>query len=334
MVKVIKRTWTDDDVATLKECYQSGMSLKEIGVKLERSLKSISGKAHLLGLKYDDCHRDFYTSEEDRFICENAQTMTRAEIGKLLGRSEGSISLRGRRLGLTFCNPVKNSRYDKDHDFFRVPTLENSYLAGLLAADGWVKPNSQDKVINQVAISLKSGDASLLENIRVSTGYTGAVRNYMQGRYPQSELRICGVKNWVVDLKKNWNIDPVKTYILQPPNEKLLSPEMVRAFLVGFIEGDGYIAVSGGTLKVSVPTASKAFADWIEKAFADISEGRPSRSLHSKSAVTYIDIYGANARRLCHRLMDVGVHKLMRKWDVAVAEIDRHNPRMLNGVVF
>ena len=252
-------------------------------------------------------------------------SMTRANIAQSLGRTEGSITQRGRRLNISFDNPIKKARYEKNHTFFEVPTLENSYLAGLLAADGWIRPCSGDKTINQVGISLKAEDAHLLDHMRQATGYTGVIRKYCVDTYPQAELRISGVAQWLIDLKKHWGLIPSKTFTLLPPDEHTLTPDQVKAFLVGFIEGDGYIAISGGTLKVSIVTASPEFADWLEKIFMRLGQAKPTRSLHVNGTAHYLDFYGANARRLCASLMEVGVHKLMRKWDIAQAEIAKHD---------
>ncbi len=232
---------------------------------------------------------------------------------------------RGRRLGVVFKNNKKNSKYEKDHDFFFQPNLENSYWAGLLAADGWIRPESAGKTINQVGISLKSADSHLLESFREAAGYTGVIREYNADGFPQAELRISGVPQWISDLQYHWNLTPRKTLTLQPPNESLLTQGQLMAFHVGLIEGDGHICIKGGTLKIEMVTASEDFADWLEQSWAKIARAQPSRYLHKNGTAHYVGLFGANARRLCSKLMATKTHRLMRKWDIARSEIAKYN---------
>lgn len=327
MIKMNKRPWTLEEVALLERAYTIGLATKKIAERLNRTDRAVRGKAHLLELSHAARQRQLYTEAEDNFVKKNALSMTRAAIAKQLGRSEGSINQRGIRLGVGFQHESKNAIYDKAHDFFETPTLENSYVAGLIAADGWLRPMSSGKVINQVGIALKRSDKHLLEYIRTVTGYTGDIRDFyafVDGKaYPNSELRISGVPQWLADLKTYWNLTPNKTYTLQPPNEEYLTHEQVLAFHVGLIEGDGYIRFNKGTLTVSMVTASEKFADWISDSWERIVGAKPSRELHQNGKAHYIIFHGKNARSLCSQLMAINVHRLMRKWDIAKAEIAR-----------
>ncbi|GAA0794615.1 hypothetical protein [Marinobacterium sediminicola] len=323
MTSINKRPWNDDEVAALKQGYETGTPTLSIAQSLGRTHRSVRGKAHTLGLSHHARDCQLYTPEEDRFILQHAHSMTRAEIARALGRSEGSVNQRGQRLNVAFQNPLKQAKYEKDHDFFRVPSLENSYLAGLLAADGWIRPESAGKTINQVGISLKAQDRHLLEYLRTASGYTGVIREYRADEYPQTELRISGVPQWIEDLERFWNLTPNKTFSLQPPNEALLTPEQILAFHVGLIEGDGFIGITGGTLKIEMVTASESFADWLEQSWGSITQAQPSRYLHRDGRAHYVSLYGANARRLCRALLATGMPRLMRKWNTAISEIEK-----------
>lgn len=244
MTSIIKQPWTEAEVSTLEQGYLTGIPVADIAYGLNRTERSVRGKAFGLSLAHNRRVTQSYSLAEDALIRVHAQSMTRAEIARVLGRTEGSIAQRGRRLGVEFKNALKNASYEKNHDFFRLPGVENSYLAGLLAADGWVRPQNGEKMINQVGISLKRDDVALLDYIREVTGYTGVIRDYSVQGHLQSELRISGVLGWIRDLKKHWNVVPNKSYILRPPKASL-TDDQLKAYLVGFIEGDGYIAISG-----------------------------------------------------------------------------------------
>ncbi|MGH1429839.1 MAG: hypothetical protein K6L74_06815 [Neptuniibacter sp.] len=241
MADIVKRPWTAEEEQQLTEMYAMGIDARIIAQRMERSLCSIWGKAHYLGVSHKTRDDYLYSSMEDDFLIANATTMTRAEIGTMIGRSEGSVSLRGKRLGVVFTASGKTARYTKNMMFFNKPSVVNAYIAGWLASDGWIRPESNGKPINQVGISLARKDRHILEYIRSTTEYSGVIRDYEADGYPQSEMRISGVPQWLEDLEKYWNLVPNKTKILQPPNLGLLSEEQVLAYMVGLIEGDGYI---------------------------------------------------------------------------------------------
>lgn len=330
MKKATKQPWTKAEVELLRQGYAEGIPTLEIAEKLNRSWRSIRGKAHRLGLSHAWRNSQLYSQDEDIFIKNNAQKLTRYEIAQALGRTEGSVSQRGIRLGVTFENISKMSRYDKNHDYFSVPTIENSYLAGLLAADGWIKPKNGKKVINMVGISLARRDLHLIEYIRDITGYTGVIRHYDVNGHYQSEIRVCAVPQWIDDLKTHWNITPNKTFTLMPPNENHLTSDQLLAYHVGLIEGDGYIDISNGTLMINLCTASVSLADWLELSWARIAGATPSRGIHKNKTVHYISLYGKNARSLCKKLMSINVHKLERKWCIAESEVERFSCDDLN----
>ncbi|MFD1009382.1 LAGLIDADG family homing endonuclease [Oceanisphaera ostreae] len=325
MPKPTKRPWTEEEIELLKKGYKDGTPTQEIAAQLKRTWRSVRGKAHMLSLTHSWRDDLLYSREEDKYIQEHAQEMTMAEIGLVLGRSEGSVYQRGLRLGVAFKNPAKCAKYEKNHTYFNQPTVENSYVAGLLAADGWIKPMNVDKPINQVGIALAEKDLHLLEYIREVTGYTGVIRSFKVKGHSQNELRISGVPQWIEDLNTHWSLTPNKSYTIQPPNEDHLTREQILAYHVGLIEGDGHVRHNNGTLTVSMVTASKDFADWLQYSWEHIAGARPTRCIHQNQTAHYVIFHGRNARRLCSKLMSVGVHRLARKWNIAQSEIDKYS---------
>ena len=68
----------------------------------------------------------------------------------------------------------------------------------------------------------------------------------------------------------------------------------------------------------------KDSADWLQYSWEHIAEAQPSRYIHQNQTAHYVIFHGGNARRLCSRLMSVGVHRLARKWNIAQSEIDKY----------
>ncbi len=320
----MKTPWTEDEVQELKKMYLLGIDTRVIAEKLGRTRRSIRGKAHCLGLSHKTRDDYLYTVDEDDFLIKNAKTMTRAEIGKAIGRSEGSVSRRGERLEIDFQDPSKKTQYTKNMNFFSSPNIFNSYIAGWIASDGWIRPKSSNKSINQVGISVAEKDMAILEYIKTVTEYSGVIREYeADNKYPQAELRISGVPQWLDDLDAYWNLTPNKTHTIQPPNLELLSNDQLLAYHVGLIEGDGHICMTNKTLMVGFVSASKPFADWVSLSWKAIVGADPSEYKHKSRKAYYVNVYGRNARNLCRELFKLQVHRLDRKWDIALHEVER-----------
>lgn len=152
MADIVKRPWTAKEEQQLSEMYTMGIDARTIAQRMGRSVRSIWGKAHCLGLSHKSRDDYLYSSDEDAFLVQSATKMTRAQIGKKIGRSEGSVSRRGERLGIVFDAPGKTARYTKNMRFFNTPSVVNAHIAGWLASDGWIRPVGNGKPINQVSI--------------------------------------------------------------------------------------------------------------------------------------------------------------------------------------
>ncbi|RLW62237.1 MAG: hypothetical protein B6D70_07685 [gamma proteobacterium symbiont of Stewartia floridana] len=320
-----RKGWSPDEVATLITGYSNGAPVDQIASELGRSRRSVYGKANCLGVIHSSVGEQGYSTEEDAYLAKYAKKKTCAEIGRALGRSAGSVKQRGIRLGIGFEAPEKNARYSKDHAFFDKPNTQNCYVAGLLASDGWVRPESSGKPINQVGIAFAWKDVGILEHFKQVTGYTGPIREFMVDGHPQAELRINGVAQWVLSLRKHWGVIPNKTLALRAPPKSLTRKQEI-AYLVGLVEGDGGIRISNKTLRVEYATGSKYFAKWMQRIWAQLVGVSPTLSVQSrnrKNPAYYVTFHGANARKLCEILMAAKVHRMKRKWDVAQREIAR-----------
>ena len=89
------RNWTITEEAWLIENYKK-FSVGEIAKQLNRSYESIRARANLL-----DISRPYaWQRSEIEFVRKNLQNMTYAEMSKIIGRTEGSITQQVRRLKL------------------------------------------------------------------------------------------------------------------------------------------------------------------------------------------------------------------------------------------
>lgn len=88
-VKREGKPWNENEVAYLKNNYLS-MTYKEIAKELNRSYKSVMGKAHLLGLEKATNAKN-WTDEEIEILRNSINTESYEEISKKINRSLGAI---------------------------------------------------------------------------------------------------------------------------------------------------------------------------------------------------------------------------------------------------
>jgi hypothetical protein len=92
--------WTPEEDAMLKELWPV-LSMEQISERIGRTVKGIYRRANRLGLTCgNQAAKVPWTPEEDKMLKENIGSMTYAEIGELLGRSEKSVKHRALHLSL------------------------------------------------------------------------------------------------------------------------------------------------------------------------------------------------------------------------------------------
>lgn len=137
-----------------------------------------------------------------------------------------------------------NIKYIKNKKYFSIPTIENCYWAGFIAADGCIQLNP-----DRLQIILSNKDKNILENFKNAVSYNGPIREvvrhykntkHKQKEYKESHLTI-NSSQIITDLNKIFNITIQKSLTLKPPN--LTNLEHQLAYIIGYIDGDGSICL-------------------------------------------------------------------------------------------
>lgn len=141
------------------------------------------------------------------------------------------------------------TKYLFDKDFFKKETAESFYVAGFIAADGWIySPENSNRKRFELGLSLKEEDKSHLEKIQKIIGsnhklYKRIIKNSKRDpKYNDSvsyTLLISSL-DYVKDLEK-FNIIPNKSLIYEFPLW-LKTHNNVSSFLAGYFDGDGSIS--------------------------------------------------------------------------------------------
>lgn len=277
-----------------------------------------------------------WTQEENNIIKENFGKLTLRQIMSLLPNPRNYFAMRShcQRLGL-YRDRIKNSLPIKntyDMEYFKTPSLVNSYVAGAISADGCIFLNPKSKshyFFYKVAIK----DEVIIEMLQEEFK-TQSPKIYSESPSPHYSDRIskfvaislsCFDKN-AKYLKLHYNLVPQKTFRLGPTN--LNNIYLNWAFLIGNIDGDGTISIAKGISGgkdyyypyLHFCSASKKFIEWIKSLLDDYFPAETCSRLGWKPQVgdqegySRFTINGLRAAIIIDYLSQFPVPKLKRKW--------------------
>lgn len=205
--------------------------------------------------------------------------------------------------------------YKRNENFFNANnlTLKSCYWAGFIAADGCINTGKNSDVLS---IKIDNKDYHLLENFLVDTECDNKILK-CTGQH-QSRLVITS-KQWVKDLEEVFNIMSRKSLTYTYPN--LIDEELIKAFIIGYIDGDGSICFIGKDkyLKLSI-CGTLDSCRWVKSFFDNWFEvGKAKKSIEedkkgTKNFCEYV-VYGKRALNIINLLKEIPIQKLERKWN-------------------
>ena len=178
---------------------------------------------------------------------EKTELFTKYESGKYTGADlakEYPISLTAingllRRNGYKAKSQSELQRkYDIDETFFDViNTEEKAYFLGLLYADGY---NNTDR--NSVALSLKEDDKEILLRLN-SLLQPSKHLQYVEYKTTNSsnQYRLVIANKHISKKLVELGCDKAKTYTLKFPLDSQVPKHLVRHFVRGYFDGDGWV---------------------------------------------------------------------------------------------
>lgn len=204
-----------------------------------------------------------------------------------------------------------NKRFFKNDYYWKEPNTENSYFAGFIAADG----NLNDRNM-RLSIDLHPKDRIIVDTFSKAIEYTGRVREQKPTKWHKNGsvgIYLYNADKYFEDLTKWYNITPRKSLTLQPPN--ITDPNMIKAYIVGYFDGDGWRGISNPNKSNSLRMTflgTQQVLQWIkhnlDAGHTDIhrcnGDSRAYRLNYNKLAV--LKIY--------NDLMSIDVPRLERKW--------------------
>lgn len=261
-----------------------------------------------------------WTDEEIQILKDNFNKLFTKDLQKLLPkRTRAAIGRFAGRIGLTYPQTArKRYKYNVKHDYFSVPTIENSYWAGYIAADGNL--DSGNKYIRLVCTK---EDRELLDNLKETIGFTGPIRDIKgkilkvkKKRYQcrdSCKMEIYSHKIYD-DLKNIWNIPPKKSLILEPPN---LENDLYKyAFIVGYLDGDGSSSILNNGQYVIKWFGTYKIMTWIRNHLIKLCPNVSWKCKVCKHGSIYQISYAAKKARIIYQSLKniIAIPKLTRKW--------------------
>lgn len=253
-----------------------------------------------------------WTAQElDVLTALYGKRMNRQIAALLPGRTENGIKFKARELGLKSNRKLTRKQYAVNHDYFSIPSLQNSYWAGFIAADG----NIGDPK-DRVRIKILESDGPHLVAFSEHCGSTSPIRNAPNGPRSYSSLEIHGVPQWRADLERNFCVTPRKTFTLQPPAH--LPQDLSLAFITGYIDGDGCISTEQpphGRLRLRLQiTSTQNMLLWTKSWFDRLAPSIYEANVCPMGQVFSYRIVGQKAQAVCETLLALRTPKLNRKW--------------------
>lgn len=179
-----------------------------------------------------------------------------------------------------------------------------------MAADGSVSYK-----YNSVNLGLSSKDLEHLIQFFKDIQYTG--KPTASPKTNSFRIQIYSVKQMLYDLE-SFSVVPNKSLTIKPPYElELYGDSYVKAFLVGYIDGDGCIKYCkrDKTYVLDIFSGSKKMVTWARDKLENFYE-LPHKKIYTYGPTNHTyRLQGKNALKVLYDLKNISPRFLSRKWD-------------------
>ena len=204
------------------------------------------------------------------------------------------------------------AKHHHNKTFFSEPTIASCYWAGFLAADGCIRRS------DSVSLRLSNKERYHIEAFKNVVEYSGPI-------IEAPKTNSCGVtvyaaQQWHYDLENNFNVVPNKSLTLKPPHGLIgWGDEFEKAFVVGYIDGDGCIRYDNrdGILQLDVFSGSGRLVRWAKERLETWFGLPDKRIFKAANGRSYLyRLLGKQAEYVREELRGVYQFQLARKWNV------------------
>lgn len=299
------KAWTSEEDEVIVSNYGKKTYSDIHRLLSSRSYEAIKIRANRLKVAHRD--NEWTESEVNTLIKEYSRNPRITEL--LPNRKWENIKKKACKLGLR----IKYGTYKFDHNFFKVWNEKSAYIAGFIAADGYLNFGA-----NRVEICVNRKDRDLLVAISNAISYEGPI--YDKQNVDAVRLQICS-QELLSDLFSILGVRNNKSLEIQSAD---VPDSLVHHFIRGYIDGDGCIKTGRCVLSI---LGTQKFLEWINSKFNShigIEVKSPKRKGHEN--VFYVEYSGDRARAICKWIYpDDKTIFLERKYNKYVHTWPEHN---------
>lgn len=223
----------------------------------------------------------WWTPEHDALVIEMyaVQDCPIEDIAEAVGRTVDSVLVRTSTLGIMRPKVPRSPAGSLEKLLDESP--EAAYWVGFIFADGSISEN------NRLKVTLKSADRGHLEKLASFVESQSNINYERSARY-STYAHMDSVS--VPRLKSRFDLRPRKTYN-PPAHLPYQDKELLKCFLIGFIDGDGHIKKQTGRRASAIRTVSHlSWAPFLEELALQLQIGRvKERSGSVRSVGTYAE---------------------------------------------
>ena len=208
-------------------------------------------------------------------------------------------------------------KYKIDETFFDVVnTEEKAYFLGFLYADGY---NNTDR--NSVALSLKEDDKEILIRLNNLLQPSKPLR-YVEYKTTNSanQYRLVIANKHISKRLVELGCGKAKTYSLIFPSEKQVPKYLVRHFVRGYFDGDGWVGKKAITV-VSTLNFCNSLAEILNQEL-NVNSYIRARFPERKNNIRQLEINHKQARTFLKWIYNDSTIYLQRKYDKYIKQIN------------
>lgn len=208
-------------------------------------------------------------------------------------------------------------KYNIDETFFdKIDTEEKAYFLGFLYADGY---NNTER--NSVALSLKDDDKEVLERLN-SLFQPDKPLQYVKIKTTNSsnQWRLVIANKHISQRLIDLGCNKAKTYTLEFPKEKQVPSNLIRHFVRGYFDGDGWVGKKAISI-VSTLDFCNSLAKILKELF-NINCYIRARHPERNNTIRMLELNKKSARTFLNWIYkDSNIH-LQRKYDRYLKQIE------------
>lgn len=270
--------WKPEEDKILRMYYGSKTYSDMAKMIKSRSKQAVKNRCKVLGLHTSKTR---WTEHELDILRKNYTH--NPHICELLPRwSWESIKKQANYMGLH----VRYGTYKFNSDFFSKPTDNSVYVAGFIAADGYLNIKA-----NRIEIAIKAADRVHLINIAKAMGFNGPI--YEKSAINAVRLQITSQK-LLSDIIEILGVTNNKTLALEKAN---VNDVMFHHFIRGYFDGDGYIKATKKAIRLLGTEMFLAWCDEKINSLIGIRRRNPKRKGHEN--IYELSYLGDDMMQIC-----------------------------------